>query len=324
MMAGLSSGAGVWNAGGRSDRGRFGWRPFFVVLGLGSLLWLVPWLAWMPRRPTSAAPASREKSGFSTFWQRSAWGTCLGQFCINYFLYFLVTWLPFYLVRGRNLSMNEMAKAGGLVFFLSAVSAIVSGEAFRSLDRRGSFCRRSCASPPWCWDRSESESHWRQPPSHLAHYSSAMLALDRDISGHQHLQWLGDHADSGRSAGVLDDGPGCRTLSAIWRRGGACAHGIPVDRTGSFRLAIFYHGGRRLDGSAELGFGGGPGGASAIGRRDPGSRVGLGRARRARSRNTLLFIHEAGNRNQISRGRCARRSAKTAGGRISPGDAAHA
>jgi MFS family permease len=26
-----------------------GWRVFFVVLGCGSLLWLIPWAKWMPR-----------------------------------------------------------------------------------------------------------------------------------------------------------------------------------------------------------------------------------------------------------------------------------
>ncbi len=31
---------------------RFGWRPFFIVLALVSLLWLSPWLQCMPRTPT--------------------------------------------------------------------------------------------------------------------------------------------------------------------------------------------------------------------------------------------------------------------------------
>src|SRR5208283_4991736 len=31
---------------------RSGWRPFFLVLGLASLLWLVPWFQWMPKRTT--------------------------------------------------------------------------------------------------------------------------------------------------------------------------------------------------------------------------------------------------------------------------------
>jgi hypothetical protein len=31
--------------------------------------------------------------------QRSAWGSFLGLFCNAYSLYFLIAWLPFYLVR---------------------------------------------------------------------------------------------------------------------------------------------------------------------------------------------------------------------------------
>jgi len=50
--------------------------------------------------------------------QRSAWGTCVCQFSFNYASYFLVTWLPFYLMRARGLSMTQMAKAGGFVYVL--------------------------------------------------------------------------------------------------------------------------------------------------------------------------------------------------------------
>jgi ACS family D-galactonate transporter-like MFS transporter len=39
-----------------------------------------------------------------------------------------VAWLPFYLVRARNLSMNQMARVGGLIFLCAAVSAILSGK----------------------------------------------------------------------------------------------------------------------------------------------------------------------------------------------------
>lgn len=109
--------------------GRFGWRPFFVTLGLAGLLWLIPWLAWMPRHTAISVSAFKKGTGVRHILrQRSAWGTCIGQFCINYSLYFLVTWLPFYLVRGRNLSMDNMAKAGSLIFFLSAASATTCGK----------------------------------------------------------------------------------------------------------------------------------------------------------------------------------------------------
>jgi ACS family D-galactonate transporter-like MFS transporter len=129
IMAGLSLGPAIGVLVGGAVVGRFGWRPFFVTLGLVSLLWLIPWLAWMPRHTAVTASAFKKGMGvWHILRQRSAWGTCIGQFCINYSLYFLVTWLPFYLVRGRNLSMDNMAKAGSLIFFLSAASATICGK----------------------------------------------------------------------------------------------------------------------------------------------------------------------------------------------------
>jgi MFS family permease len=60
--------------------------------------------------------------------QRSAWGTCLGQFSINYYLYFLVTWLPSYLKRERGLSMNDIGRDGFLLFAMCAIASAVWGK----------------------------------------------------------------------------------------------------------------------------------------------------------------------------------------------------
>ncbi|HEY3618458.1 MAG TPA: MFS transporter [Candidatus Sulfotelmatobacter sp.] len=129
VIAGLALGPAVGMFVGGTVVGHFGWRPFFLTLGLGSLVWLIPWFAWMPRRTSVAKPESEaEVHVLDILRQRSAWGTCLGQFCINYCLYFLVTWLPSYLRRGRHYSMDEMARAGGLIFLLFAISAMVSGK----------------------------------------------------------------------------------------------------------------------------------------------------------------------------------------------------
>ncbi len=129
VIAGLALGPAVGMLVGGTVVARFGWRPFFLVLGLGSLLWLVPWLKWMPRKSTSAATVSGTRVRiFDILRHRSAWGTCFGQFCINYCLYFLVTWLPSYLTRGRHFSMDRMAKTGGLIFLLFAISAVIAGK----------------------------------------------------------------------------------------------------------------------------------------------------------------------------------------------------
>src|SRR3984885_3845512 len=73
LMAGLSLGPALGILLGGVVVARFGWRPFFVTLGLASLLWLVPWLAWMPRR--SSQPVLSRRMGFLRILrERSAWG----------------------------------------------------------------------------------------------------------------------------------------------------------------------------------------------------------------------------------------------------------
>src|SRR5271165_3387328 len=90
---------------------RFGWRSFFVVTGLLSLLWLAPWLIWMPRGKIAHAATLHPSPGTAEILrQRSAWGSFAGLFCTNYLSYFLLTWMPFFLVRERHFSLQQMAK----------------------------------------------------------------------------------------------------------------------------------------------------------------------------------------------------------------------
>ncbi len=107
---------------------RFGWRAFFIALGLASMLWLMPWLKWMPKnQATLGADLEGAPSLLEFLGLRSAWGTCLGQFGINYVSYFLLTWLPYYLVRERHFSLVEMAKIGGIAYVLGACLTALSG-----------------------------------------------------------------------------------------------------------------------------------------------------------------------------------------------------
>jgi ACS family D-galactonate transporter-like MFS transporter len=109
---------------------RFGWRPFFLVLGLGSMLWILPWLKWMPEKHKQEAHA-QEPGGAPNLLEflrmRAAWGTCLGLFCANYVNYFLLTWLPYFLVRERHFSMEGMARIGGIAYLLAAGASMLSG-----------------------------------------------------------------------------------------------------------------------------------------------------------------------------------------------------
>jgi ACS family D-galactonate transporter-like MFS transporter len=129
VMAGLALGPAVGMMVGGNLVALFGWRPFFVGLGLLGFLWLAPWWAWMPQRQAShASPTTHQSGVLDILRQRSAWGTCVCQFSFNYTSYFLVTWLPFYLIRERQLAMTQMAKVGGFVFILNAISALTFGK----------------------------------------------------------------------------------------------------------------------------------------------------------------------------------------------------
>ena len=45
--------------------------------------------------------------------KRSFWGAAIGHFSGNYILYFLISWLPYYLVQERHLAMTMMVGIAG-------------------------------------------------------------------------------------------------------------------------------------------------------------------------------------------------------------------
>lgn len=108
--------------------GHYGWRALFLVLGLGGLVWLIPWTIWGPKPAFLKLPNTEDcPSVLQILRKRDAWGTFLGLFCVNYAWYFLVFWLPPYLVLERHYSANMMAVLGSLPFWCVALSSAVSG-----------------------------------------------------------------------------------------------------------------------------------------------------------------------------------------------------
>ena len=78
----------------------FGWRAMFIGLGIITLLWVWPWLAvtrvgLRSQAGTDPLPVSY----LAILRRREFWGAALGHFCINYTFYFVITWLPTFLVR---------------------------------------------------------------------------------------------------------------------------------------------------------------------------------------------------------------------------------
>ena len=106
---------------------RHGWRAAFLVFGALSLLWLIPW-----SRAALPAPATRRSEADTpglraVLRQPAVWGTSLGLFSSNYVFYFMLTWMPFYLVRERGFSTVEMAQIAGTAYAVNALSAVSAG-----------------------------------------------------------------------------------------------------------------------------------------------------------------------------------------------------
>ena len=106
----------------------YGWRPVFVLFGALSLLWLWPWfkvkvvLSPKGRKVDEGVPAYR-----LILKQRALWGASLGHFASNYSFYFILSWLPFYLVKERDFSMGTMAVIASWAYLLNAASALLMG-----------------------------------------------------------------------------------------------------------------------------------------------------------------------------------------------------
>jgi ACS family D-galactonate transporter-like MFS transporter len=108
-----------------------GWRAIFFLTGTLGVLWLIPWVLVAPRKLTAASGSSGlEDAGLS--WNqllrsKSVWGTCGGLCGANYSWYFLLTWLPTYLVKERQISYGSLAFLGTLPFLLMVVSSLGCG-----------------------------------------------------------------------------------------------------------------------------------------------------------------------------------------------------
>lgn len=121
----------------------YGWRPMFLILGLGCLLWLIPWLALVKedapaqsRGQTKAEKPAGPSLG-RLLLSPVIFGTVIGTFCYMYFVYFCMTWLPAYLVEARGLSLTSSGAYTAFTFSGMAVVAIAAGWLADRMIQRG-------------------------------------------------------------------------------------------------------------------------------------------------------------------------------------------
>jgi sugar phosphate permease len=121
----------------------YDWRTMFIFIGLGGLIWLVPWLLLVDNDDRKLAHSAAKKEGgrpipFGRILSSPVtWGIMIASFCYMYFVYFCMTWMPAYFMERRHLSLSKM----GLFVFFSfggmAIVATLAGWAADTLIARG-------------------------------------------------------------------------------------------------------------------------------------------------------------------------------------------
>lgn len=112
-----------------------GWQAMFGLLGLGSLLWLIPWLLWVRGNDPAARGTvvaaqtdSNERTGLlEALKSPLMWGVIIGTYCYMYFVYYCMTWMPRYFQEQHGMSLEKTSWFSGMSFGGMALVAAVSG-----------------------------------------------------------------------------------------------------------------------------------------------------------------------------------------------------
>ncbi|WP_428533436.1 MFS transporter [Rhodopila sp.] len=131
----------------------FGWRTVFVGTGLIAVLWALGWIAYY-RKPDQHKGANdaertylRQNSKRQALPTHATWrelltnrnilGLSIGHAALLFNLYFLLTWLPTYLIEQHHLTALRTGLFGSIPWFFGLVGALVGGRMSDLLVRRG-------------------------------------------------------------------------------------------------------------------------------------------------------------------------------------------
>jgi len=121
----LGPGLGTWAGSAILDA--FGWRHLFILTGFAGLVWLVPW--WLAASSPKAPPA-REAAAFSyavALRNPLFWCIAAGAFFYSYYWYFILTWVPTYLVDAHGMSFRKMGFTLGAPLAATTATNLAGG-----------------------------------------------------------------------------------------------------------------------------------------------------------------------------------------------------
>jgi MFS family permease len=148
-LTGVRLGQALISAIGAVFLAAYGYRLFFLTIGLIPMVWLIPWLQflrkWEPVRPGAAASDNRAfhtprfsfLANLALFKQVSVLGIFLGFFAYDYTWYLYVSWLPSYLMIERKFNAAEMGLYSSIPYLAMSATILLSGFFSDVMVRRG-------------------------------------------------------------------------------------------------------------------------------------------------------------------------------------------
>ena len=142
----------------------FGWRASFVATGLLGFVWAAAWLL-IYRKPENHPEVTKEALAeiaaghavldadeppvrwITLFRYRTIWGMMLGFFCLNFVIYFFITWFPTYLMTTRHFSLRQFGTWGLVPGLIAIPGGWLGGVTSDWLYRRGwslTAARKTC------------------------------------------------------------------------------------------------------------------------------------------------------------------------------------
>lgn len=128
VAMGIAFGPAVGTLAGGLMLAEWGWRVMFIVFGVVTLTWLLPWqrVAGSLVEPAHEAEEARVPvSALIGKWP--LWSMSVVHALGNYCFYFLLAWLPLFLVNSRGFSITQMTLLASLGYAVQGACAFAFG-----------------------------------------------------------------------------------------------------------------------------------------------------------------------------------------------------
>jgi MFS family permease len=128
VAMGIALGPAAGTLAGGLMVAHWGWRAMFVVFGLVTLIWILPWMTLVRTLsiPAEETAATRVPVA-AVIGQWPVWSMSIVHSLGNYCFYFLLAWLPLFLVQSRGFSITEMTLLATLGYATQGACAFLFG-----------------------------------------------------------------------------------------------------------------------------------------------------------------------------------------------------